>query len=72
MNDTPQHIKELQLKIWLSKSPAERLKQFLEDNEALYKFWDKTKELNKVASEETINGIDDNADSRKGFDRTSE
>jgi hypothetical protein len=39
MNDTPQHIKELQLKIWLSKSPAERLKQFMEDNAALSQFW---------------------------------
>jgi len=39
MNDTPQHIKELQLKIWLSKSPAERLKQFMEDNGSLFQFW---------------------------------
>jgi len=39
MTDTPQHIKDLQLKIWLSKSPSERLQQFLLDNEALYKFW---------------------------------
>lgn len=41
MNDTPRHIKNLQLKIWLSKSPAERLRQFLTDNEALQKFWEK-------------------------------
>ena len=40
MNDTPQDIKNLQLKIWLSKSPAERLKQFMEDNTALFQFWD--------------------------------
>jgi hypothetical protein len=39
MTDTPQHIKELQLKIWLSRSPMERLKQFMEDNAALAKFW---------------------------------
>ncbi len=39
MNDTPQHIKELQLKIWLSKSPAERLKKFMEDNASLFQFW---------------------------------
>jgi len=39
MNDTPQHIKELQLKIWLSKSSAERLKQFMEDNASLFQFW---------------------------------
>jgi hypothetical protein len=39
MNDTPQNIKELQLKIWLSKSPGERLKQFMEDNASLFQFW---------------------------------
>jgi hypothetical protein len=27
------------LKIWLSKSPAERLKQFMEDNASLFQFW---------------------------------
>ncbi|OQP56460.1 hypothetical protein A4R26_04680 [Niastella populi] len=43
MNDTPQHIKELQLKIWLSKSPAERLKQFMEDNTSLFQFWNKAR-----------------------------
>jgi hypothetical protein len=32
MNDTPQHIKSLQLKLWLSKTPGERLYQFLIDN----------------------------------------
>ena len=50
MTDTPQHIKELQLKIWLSKSPAERLKQFIEDNEALLKFFEKAKQSNKEIS----------------------
>jgi hypothetical protein len=43
MKDTPEHIKELQLKIWLSKPPGERLKQFLIDNEALLNFFEKTK-----------------------------
>jgi hypothetical protein len=43
MTDTPQHIKDLQLKIWLSKPPMERLRQFLVDNEALYSFWDSAK-----------------------------
>jgi hypothetical protein len=41
MTDTPEHIKQLQLNIWLSKSPMERLLQFLEDNEALFLFWKK-------------------------------
>ncbi|MBC7888955.1 MAG: hypothetical protein H7Z13_13850 [Ferruginibacter sp.] len=44
MTDTPQHIQELQLKIWLSKSPGERLRQFLVDNDALYKAIVKAKE----------------------------
>ena len=44
MTDTPQHIKDIQLKIWLSKTPGERLRQFLIDNEALYLAWKKTKE----------------------------
>ena len=44
MTDTPQHIKDIQLKIWLSKSPGERLRQFLVDNEVLYLAWKKAKE----------------------------
>ena len=51
MNDTPQHIKELQLKIWLSKSPAERLKQFMEDNASLFQFWKATQKLNQKTSD---------------------
>lgn len=39
MTDTPYHIKQLQLKIWLSKAPMERLKQMMEDNTALNLFW---------------------------------
>ncbi|OQP43446.1 hypothetical protein A4H97_11060 [Niastella yeongjuensis] len=48
MNDTPQHIKELQLKIWLSKSPAERLKQFMEDNASLFQFWNMAQKSNPM------------------------
>jgi hypothetical protein len=36
MTDTPEHIKQLQLKIWLSKTPSEKLIQFLNDNEAFF------------------------------------
>lgn len=43
MTDTPEHIKALQLKIWLSKPPMERLRQMMEDNEALMKFWSVTR-----------------------------
>ncbi len=39
MVDTPDHIKKIQLEIWLQKTPGERLKQFLIDNEALFRFW---------------------------------
>jgi len=51
MNDTPQHIKELQLKIWLSKSPAERLKQFMEDNTSLFQFWNMTQKSSKKTTD---------------------
>lgn len=43
MTDTSQEIKDLQLKIWLSKSPAERLRQSIVDNEALFNFWNNVK-----------------------------
>jgi hypothetical protein len=37
MTDTPNHIRELQLKLWLSKTPGERLFQFLQDNDDMLK-----------------------------------
>ncbi|CAN5460772.1 hypothetical protein BH11BAC5_BH11BAC5_29200 [soil metagenome] len=37
MTDTPKHIQELQLKIWLSRPPGERLRQFIADNDVMYK-----------------------------------
>jgi hypothetical protein len=43
--DTPEHIKKVQLAIWLSKSPAERLRQFLTDNDALMHFGSKQKRI---------------------------
>jgi len=43
MKDTSDEIKEIQLKIWLSKTPGERLHQMLTDNESLYKFWNNIK-----------------------------
>ena len=46
MNDTPKNIKDIQLRIWLSKSPAERLKQFMEDNASLFQFWSATRSSN--------------------------
>jgi hypothetical protein len=39
MQDTPEHIKQLQLKIWLAKPPAQRLHLTLLANEQLWHFW---------------------------------
>jgi len=39
MQDTPDHIKQLQLDIWLSKTIPERLEQFIIDNDAMFKMW---------------------------------
>ena len=47
MTDTPKHIQQLQLKIWLSKTPGERLHQFLTDNDILYTAILKAKEQMK-------------------------
>ena len=44
MSDTPKHVQEIQLKIWLDKTPGERLFQFLTDNDVLYKAILKAKE----------------------------
>lgn len=51
MNDTPQSIKDLQLKIWLSKSPGDRLKQFMEDNASLFMFWSMAQKSNSNGSD---------------------
>ena len=48
MTDTPQNIKDLQLKIWLSKTPMERLKRMMEDNAALFRFWANTKKVDSA------------------------
>ena len=56
MIDTPQHIKSLQLKIWLSKAPMERLKQMMEDNESLFNFWENAKRIESPkVNEDDIN-----------------
>jgi len=34
LTDTPKHIKDIQLKIWLSKTPEQRLFQFITENDA--------------------------------------
>jgi hypothetical protein len=51
MNDTPKHIKELQLKIWMSKTPGERLYQFLKDNEIMFRIWKRAKDERESSSQ---------------------
>ncbi len=46
MDDTPQHIKDMQREIWLTKPPIERLEQFLIDKETLFLFWNTAKKNN--------------------------
>jgi len=38
MTDTPDHIKKLQLQIWLAKTPEERLVQAIKDKEDMFNF----------------------------------
>lgn len=56
MTDTPEHIKELQLKIWLSKSPGERLRLTLESNGQLLHFWSSAKVVDKSQNNEESHG----------------
>jgi hypothetical protein len=47
MTDTPQHIKDIHLKLWLEKTPGERLYQAIKDNEAMLNaFRDAKRKLN--------------------------
>jgi hypothetical protein len=39
MQDTPEHIKQIQLDIWMSKTMSERLERTILDNDALFKLW---------------------------------
>lgn len=54
MNDTPAHIKELQLQLWLSKPLEERLLQFIKENEAWWQALKEAKE-NNLKLKETKN-----------------
>jgi hypothetical protein len=56
MNDTPPHIKQLQLEIWLSKPPEERLRITLEDNDALFAFWEEVKKNNRERDSGGVSG----------------
>jgi hypothetical protein len=52
MTDTPSHIKDLQLKLWLSKTPGERLFQFLIDNDTMLQGLKNFKKQKKYVSDE--------------------
>ena len=45
MTDTPEYVRNLQLKIWLSKPPEERLLQFILENDAWWKALQQAKEI---------------------------
>lgn len=47
MTDTPEHIKDLQLILWLSKPPEERLLQFIRENDAWLRALKEAKEILK-------------------------
>ena len=55
MTDTPNHIKELQLKIWLSKSPGERLRLTFEGNGQLLHFWSAARVVDRNWNDEKSN-----------------
>ncbi len=50
-SDTSPEIKQKQLEIWLSKPPEERLRITLEDNDALFAFWNELKKSNQKKDE---------------------
>ena len=54
MTDTTQHIKDLQLQLWLSKTPGERLYQMLVDNDAMYQALRKY----KINNDLPLDGLD--------------
>jgi hypothetical protein len=56
MTDTPKHIKEIQLKLWLSKTPEERLLQFLTENDAWWKAIKEAKENLKLNGAKSKSG----------------
>ncbi|MEO6630882.1 MAG: hypothetical protein ABIN13_04140 [Mucilaginibacter sp.] len=54
MEDTPAHVKKLQLEIWLSKTPEERITLALKMNDELNAFWNEGKKnmaANKAQSD---------------------
>lgn len=56
MKDTPEHIKQLQHKLWMSRTPEERLLQFLTDNEIMWNALDKAKREMKAQDDKKPGG----------------
>ena len=54
MTDTPDHIKKIQLEIWLAKTPEERLTQFLKDNDEMFRFILEAKKNLGIEWDETV------------------
>jgi len=54
MTDTRPEIRQKQLEIWLAKTPAERLRITLENNDDLYYLWDALKKNNAVNDLEKV------------------
>ena len=55
MNDTPKHVKQKQLEIWLSKPVEERLRLTLTMNDDLYGFWNAAKKNKANANPAKLN-----------------
>lgn len=56
MNDTPEHIKQKQLEIWLAKPVEERLRLTLTMNDELYGFWNAAKKSNTKGRSDKLLG----------------
>jgi hypothetical protein len=55
LTDTPKHIKDIQLKLWLTKTPEERLFQFITENDAWWKAINEAKANKKKQNRNTKN-----------------
>jgi hypothetical protein len=49
MDDTPEHVKQIQREIWLSKSPEERLRLTIKNKEDLFAIWNELKKNDAAA-----------------------
>lgn len=66
MTDTPQHIRDLQLELWLKRSPADRLRQCIEDSDAFYRFVENVKPSAGAKEKVIIKINNDNHESKQG------